>query len=471
MEPVLNLTEPIYPIESLNTMTTIRPPTPCTPTAFSHPYSLFEPRHDYYECSLCPPKSTVPTVISPSFFPCVKLTNIPWDVSQTDIKQFLGNLHIPSNTIYTQAIHILMDRTTGKTLSDAYVELATMEDVRYAIETKHQKPLKGRIVSVIQCQQEELLTVIFPKWRGKFSGTTAIPPDTKVVKSMSTAAGGGGNTCPPFITREEINSLLVVCKNYKLHFSRKCAERPFENIITIIAKYPWHQAHLITTLHRDQVYEMLNLAIESLMNHLTKDYVQIEPSLLERLVRAGLLCPAFTERQKMALLQVSGLECPLDLVHLLMRSDFSPCDYSSDPVYYHSPLSSRHSSLYDHFSHHHHYPLSTHLISSSPSSSSSNSSTSSSTRLSHPSLSLSNKNKARHPQLRVMVPPLGHPHNNRRLHSTYSTNQNCRKTLSPWAPSYLPMDDDKMSWPSSMTSRGVTSSGVVKTSNSSIMTI
>ena len=154
-----------------------------------------------------------------------------------------------------------MDRTTGKTLSDAYVEFASQADLIRAIETRHQKPLKGRIITVTECTQEELLLVVFPKWRGQFCGVSAIPPPSQVVKSMSTAAGGGGTQCPPFVTREEINALLVVCKNYKLHFSRKCAERPFENIISVITKYPWHQVHLISTMHRDHIYEMLKLSI------------------------------------------------------------------------------------------------------------------------------------------------------------------------------------------------------------------
>jgi hypothetical protein len=110
-----------------------------------------------------------------------------------------------------------MDRTTGKTLSDAYVEFASTIDLWRAIETRSEKSLKGRIITVSECSQEELLSVIFPKWRGQFQGNMAIPPTSDIVKTMSTAAGGGVNSgCPPFITREEINSLLVVCKNYKV---------------------------------------------------------------------------------------------------------------------------------------------------------------------------------------------------------------------------------------------------------------
>lgn len=186
---------------------------------------------------------------------------IPWDVSQNDVRQFFSHCRLPNMSVHAQAIHIMMDRTTGKTLSDAYVEFATYADLHRAMETRDRKPLKGRIVTVNECTQEELLKVVFPKWRGQFCGMSAIPPASDVVKNMSTAAGGGGSGCPPFVTREEINSLLVVCKNYKLHFSRKCAERPFENIISVIAKYPWHQAHLISAIHRDHIYEMLKLSI------------------------------------------------------------------------------------------------------------------------------------------------------------------------------------------------------------------
>lgn len=110
-----------------------------------------------------------------------------------------------------------MDRTTGKTLSDAYVEFVSYSDMQCAIEQCNMRPLKGRIVGVQECSQEEFLRVVFPKWRGKFIGTTAVPPDASVLRTMSTAAGGNvSGACPPFVTREEINSLLVVCRNYKV---------------------------------------------------------------------------------------------------------------------------------------------------------------------------------------------------------------------------------------------------------------
>lgn len=58
--------------------------------------------------------------------------------------------------------------------------------------------------------------------------------------------------------------------------------------------------------------------LESLKVHLSKDYVQIDGTLLERLVRVGIMCPAFTERQTTTLLQTARIGCPPDLMHYLL---------------------------------------------------------------------------------------------------------------------------------------------------------
>jgi hypothetical protein len=70
-----------------------------------------------------------------------------------------------------------------------------------------------------------------------------------------------------FISQQEINGILMVCKRFKvrvcncilihkLYFSRKCAERPFESVISILSKIPWHQTGRITLLQRDHLFEM-----------------------------------------------------------------------------------------------------------------------------------------------------------------------------------------------------------------------
>lgn len=121
-----------------------------------------------------------------------------------------------------------------------------------------------------------------------------------------------------FITREEINAILIVCRHYKVHFSRKCAERPFENVISIVSKLPWHVKGLISSSQRDHVFELMKLSIETLRSHMSKEASQISHSLIERMVRAGFVCAGFTDRQKLVILYASKLPAPPpDLVKFL----------------------------------------------------------------------------------------------------------------------------------------------------------
>ncbi|KAG0332821.1 hypothetical protein BG000_009716 [Podila horticola] len=249
----------------------------------------------------------------------VRVTNIPWDVSLQDMATFFAGIPIPPEHLLSQNVHILMDRATGKTFNSAFVELAlTPVDAGMVAQAKNLKVLKGRVVTVELSSQDELLRSVFPKWVGLFENGEPVNPCELLPSCEGQASDGSGTmsaqTTPPFVTRDEINALLVVCRNYKLHFSRKCAERPFENILSILAKYPWHQPHRVLPLHRDHIFELLKLSIESLRMHLNKEYNTIHSTLLIRMVRCAILTPAFTERQKAMVLHVAGCACPEDIV-------------------------------------------------------------------------------------------------------------------------------------------------------------
>lgn len=62
-----------------------------------------------------------------------------------------------------------MNRTSGKTFSDAYIEFITVEDANTAIETRNKTILKGRIVTISKSSQEELMKSLFPSWTGNYS--------------------------------------------------------------------------------------------------------------------------------------------------------------------------------------------------------------------------------------------------------------------------------------------------------------
>ncbi|KAK3846963.1 MAG: hypothetical protein J3R72DRAFT_208723 [Linnemannia gamsii] len=258
---------------------------------------------------------------------------------------FFAGFPYPPEHLLAQNVHILMDRTSGKTFNSAFVELAlTTHQAGMVAQARNQRVLKGRQVSVELSSQDELLRSVFPKWTGDFAnGEPFVPGERVFNQGAAEEVDNDGQPLapwrldstkqtqptPPFVTRDEINALLVICRNYKLHFSRKCAERPFENILSILAKYPWHQSHRVLPLHRDHIFELLKLSIESLRMHLSKEYNTIHPTLLTRMVRCAVLTPAFTERQKNMVLVVAGVTCPEDIVGWMAPP--APAEAASSP--------------------------------------------------------------------------------------------------------------------------------------------
>lgn len=66
---------------------------------------------------------------------------------------------------------------------------------------------------------------------------------------------------PPgvFLIREEINSILLICKSFKIHFSRKCPNRVFDSIVSILCKIPWQVSGSVSTPQRDHLFEMIKV--------------------------------------------------------------------------------------------------------------------------------------------------------------------------------------------------------------------
>ncbi|TPX63005.1 hypothetical protein PhCBS80983_g00175 [Powellomyces hirtus] len=233
-----------------------------------------------------------PNVTPTGSFAVLKLSNIAWNLSLADVASYFAPFTIPIGHVaphYTQGVHIVMNRATGKTHSDCFVEFPTYTDAQRALDLHSRGILKGRIVVTQWSTQAELVDVLFPHRAGHFKETKIMEHDS----CPEDAYGEGGLMSGQplatsskegvFLLREEINALLLVCRNYKLHFSRKCAERPFENIISIISKVPWHEPHLISTSHRDHLFEMLKLALESLRVHLDRYDHNIDETLMERM--------------------------------------------------------------------------------------------------------------------------------------------------------------------------------------------
>ena len=119
-------------------------------------------------------------IVVPTTAGVIKITNIPYAISSSEVVAFLGrNVGIvsqPEGSPY-HAVHIVMDRFTGKTM-DAYVELKNAKEVAYVVgqfekrtQNGRQAKLGDRAVKVEAATQAELQATIFPNaknvvWEG-----------------------------------------------------------------------------------------------------------------------------------------------------------------------------------------------------------------------------------------------------------------------------------------------------------------
>ncbi|KAL2830226.1 hypothetical protein BDW59DRAFT_177991 [Aspergillus cavernicola] len=231
----------------------------------------------------------------------VKISNIPYSITKQEVFQFLGrqaHLITPGNGC---AIHIIMERSTAKTM-DCYAEFQTPGDAKDAVirinriyETGRAPRLGNRHVDVELTDQNELLKDLFPRtkcivWR---NGMPHLAENNDPYCS-----GFSG-----FFTSEEIILAIRHAEiPHRSPFCDKCPQRTYESTVSTLHKFPWYAPALYTVHDRNQLFELANRHIQSLVSRIKRvNTVGLDQKLLNDLLQAGLKCPAFNERQKYTL--------------------------------------------------------------------------------------------------------------------------------------------------------------------------
>lgn len=129
-------------------------------------------------------------------FAVIKIGNVPWDVSTRDICQLIEP-HLWRSAPFQDWVHIPIDRDTGKTLGDVYVEVPTEFEAQLLCQRLDKHLMKQRALQVCMSTYDELTAVV-------------ISPEA--LKQQT------------FITKEDASSLLDICRNYKVKWSAfECA--------------------------------------------------------------------------------------------------------------------------------------------------------------------------------------------------------------------------------------------------------
>lgn len=241
----------------------------------------------------------------------LRIDNVPWDITPPAIATWLKHPII--------RVHVLLDQR-GKTLSHAYVELAT-EDIAKAALREVQNSVLGkgkraRGVTVTRSSQEELMRALFPSWKGAFDGCrptlSGLAPE-----HLAVAVTTG------FMTISELDALSRLIRSPDSHFV-KVPSLPFYFLASILSKFPaevesrayWSAG--VTDALFGLTYNALNLLVTRFQERGQADDLQ----LLNDLLGVGISCQAFTTQQVEMMMTIE-VACKITSRGLSQSYDFS----------------------------------------------------------------------------------------------------------------------------------------------------
>ncbi|KAJ5283006.1 hypothetical protein N7497_001831 [Penicillium chrysogenum] len=246
----------------------------------------------------CIPYGSIAEMQPPSRNGVLMISNIPYTVTRQEVASFLGrgaNL-LPSSQ--GCPIHIIMERSTGKTM-DCYVEFPTQKDaedtvnrVSRAYDAGSAPRMGSRHVDIELSTPAKLLKAVFP--RAKCISWEGGKP-VQLVNKDSWSTGFDG-----FLTDEELFCLTRHAEQpHRSAFACKVPQRCYESFITTLWKFPWYATDLYTVHHRNALFHTLNALIKALVERMQRgNTVGLDIRLLNELVHAGICCPAFNPRMK-----------------------------------------------------------------------------------------------------------------------------------------------------------------------------
>ncbi|KAI9760583.1 MAG: Arp complex subunit [Chaenotheca gracillima] len=265
------------------------------------------------------PFITLGSSCQPMNWGVVKISNIPYAATRNEVLAFLGRNARVIGFSDRGAVHILMDRNTGKTL-ECFVEFVSHGDAMIALtrferarDAGRHPRIGNRHANVELSSQEELMASLFPRakcvdWEGQHPR----------VYETTEPFNSGFKT---FITSEELVMTVRHAETpARSPFATKCPQRVFESMISTLMKFPWWATPYISLSTRDQLARASESLVRVLVNKVDRDDLNLNQQLLDELLRTSLSAPGFSEAQKCDILHSAGAHA-----HRYQLSPFAPC--------------------------------------------------------------------------------------------------------------------------------------------------
>ncbi|RXW19467.1 hypothetical protein EST38_g6393 [Candolleomyces aberdarensis] len=233
----------------------------------------------------------------------LRIDNVPWDITPRQITAWLQQ---PVERVY-----VLLDNK-GKTLSHAYVEVKDPAVAGAILRGETSRPnafgrkergsvlgrgKRARGVTVTRSTQEELMTNLFPSWRGTFEGPN--PSLVRLEGDLISRAIEVG-----LLTDSEINSLRHLIQSPDSHFL-KVPVLPFHSLVTLLCKFPPDIDSRVfwSASTRDKLFDLTCVGLRELIPRVEKARQgsnadqEHTMELVHELAKAAVNCQVFTGEQ------------------------------------------------------------------------------------------------------------------------------------------------------------------------------
>ncbi|KAK4508419.1 hypothetical protein PRZ48_002157 [Zasmidium cellare] len=250
--------------------------------------------------------------VNPTTGGVIRVSDIPYTATKQELTAFVGRQaqmnRMPAGSPY-HAVHILMERESGKTL-DCFIEVASASEATWCMRQLNKRAEDGRppkvgsrMVQVTTCTQDELMAELFPRAKHVrwVRGQPIVDKSKKQYYAHSPADGFSG-----FVHTEEFHAMMKHAnQSERAPFISKSPCRVWEMMITMLYKYPWFAPDLISVRERRAMYDCAAQLIRCLCDYVRKHEFDKNPpplepnkALLQELVAAALFCPGFSDKQK-----------------------------------------------------------------------------------------------------------------------------------------------------------------------------
>ncbi|KAL4078131.1 hypothetical protein V8B97DRAFT_2003368 [Scleroderma yunnanense] len=243
----------------------------------------------------------------------LRIDNVPWDITPPVIAAWLKHPVV--------RVHVLLD-PRGKTLSHAYVELATEDIAKAALRDAQNSVLgkgkRARGVTVTRSSQEELMRALFPSWKGAFDGSR--PSLSGLGQEHLAVALTNGLT-----TIAELEVLMHLIQSPDSRFL-KAPSLPFYFLISILSKFPAdvESRACWSTGIRDTLFDALGVLAVRVRDGVHQD----DPELFNDFLQTSVSCQAFTPQQ-VEMLKTVEIACQSALTTAYVPQN---CHFSAVPA-------------------------------------------------------------------------------------------------------------------------------------------